>query len=65
MITHFGNYDIIELPTPQTYSPATGITQQRRFRMLKTSVPAFTATLAAQGNAIRNALVSVGLIAGA
>ncbi len=51
MITHFGTYDLIELPTPQTYSPATGITQQRRFRMLKTSVPSFTATLAAQGYA--------------
>lgn len=51
MITHFGTYDLIELPTPQTYSPATGITQQRRFKLLKTSVPAFTASLAAQGYA--------------
>lgn len=51
MITHFGNCDGMELPTPQTYSPATGITQQRRFKLLKTSVPAFTATLAAQGYA--------------
>lgn len=51
MITHFGTYDLIELPTPQTYSPATGITQQRRFKLLKTSVPAFTAGLAAQGYA--------------
>lgn len=49
MITHFGNYDLIELPTPQTYSPATGITTQRRFKVLKTSAPAFTASLAAQG----------------
>lgn len=51
MISHFGTYDLIELPTPQTYSPATGITQQRRFKLLKTSVPAFTAGLAAQGYA--------------
>lgn len=51
MTTHFGTYDLIELPTPQTYSPATGITQQRRFKLLKTSVPAFTASLAAQGYA--------------
>ncbi len=51
MITHFGTYDLIELPTPQTYSPATGITQQRRFKLLKTSVPAFTSGLAAQGYA--------------
>ena len=49
MITHFGKFDLIELPTPQTYSPATGITTQRRFKLLKTSVPAFTASLAAQG----------------
>ena len=49
MITHFGNYDLIELPTPQTYSPATGITTQRRFRVLKTSAPSFTASLTAQG----------------
>lgn len=49
MITHFGTFDLIELPTPQTYSPATGITTQRRFKLLKTSVPAFTAGLAAQG----------------
>ena len=51
MITHFGTFDLIELPTPQTYSPATGITQQRRFKLLKTSVPAFTSSLAAQGYA--------------
>jgi hypothetical protein len=51
MITHFGTHDFIELPTPQTYTPATGITRQRRFRMLKTSVPGFTATLTAQGYA--------------
>lgn len=51
MITHFGIYDLIELPTPQTYSPTTGITQQRRFKLLKTSVPAFTSGLAAQGYA--------------
>lgn len=49
MITHFGNYDLIELPTPQTYSPATGITTQRRFKVLKTSAASFTSSLAAQG----------------
>lgn len=51
MITHFGNYDLIELPTPQSYNPATGITTQRRFKVLKTSAPAFTASLTANGYA--------------
>ena len=51
MITHFGNYDLIELPTPQSYNPATGITTHRRFKVLKTSAPAFTASLTANGYA--------------
>lgn len=51
MITHFGNFDLIELATPQTFNPATGITTQRRFKLLKTSAPAFTASLTAQGYA--------------
>lgn len=48
-VTHFGQYDLIELPTPQSYTPAGGIVQQRRVRMLKSSVPAYTAGLAAAG----------------
>jgi hypothetical protein len=51
MITHFGNFNLVELPTPKTFSPATGITTQRRWRVLKTSVDAFTAGLAASGYA--------------
>lgn len=51
MITHFGTHDLIELPTPQSYNPATGITTQRRFKVLKTSAPAFTASLTANGYA--------------
>jgi hypothetical protein len=48
-ITHFGNYDLIELPSPATYTPAGGIVTTRRVRMLKTTVPAYTAGLAAAG----------------
>jgi hypothetical protein len=49
MIAHQGVYDLIELPTPQTYTPGSGIVSTRRTRMLKTTVPAFTAGLAAAG----------------
>ena len=45
----FRSYDFIELPTPQTYTPARGIVSTPRVKMLKTSVPAYTATLAANG----------------
>lgn len=48
-VTHFGTYDLVELPTPQSYTPAGGIVQQRRVRMLKTTVPGYTAGLAAAG----------------
>ena len=49
MISHVGVYDLIPLPTPQTYTPARGIVSTPRVKMLKTSVPAYTATLAANG----------------
>ena len=49
MITHFGTFDLIELPTPQTYTPGGGIVSTPRVKMLKTSVAAYTATLAANG----------------
>ena len=49
MIAHQGVYDLIELPTPQTYTPGSGIVSTRRTRMLKASVPAFTAALASMG----------------
>lgn len=48
-VKHQGTYDLIELPTPQTYTPGSGIVSTRRTRMLKTSVPAFTAALASMG----------------
>lgn len=52
MITHFGRYTQYELPSPATWSPATGLTRQRRFRLLKTEVDAFTAPLIAEGYGI-------------
>jgi hypothetical protein len=48
-VKHQGTYDLIELPTPQTYTPGSGIVSTRRTRMLKATVPAFTAALASMG----------------
>lgn len=49
MIRHVGTYDLIDLPTPETYTPGTGIVRTLRTKMLKTSVPAYVAGLASLG----------------
>lgn len=49
MIRHVGTFDLIDLPTPETYTPGTGIVRTLRTKMLKTSVPAYVAGLASLG----------------